>query len=66
MRALCVRLGTLLLACLAVSIAAASPSDPSPFIASIYDKDREGEVWGQWLDAEQRGRWFSPACARCG
>jgi len=34
-------------------------ADPSPFVASIYDRGREGEVWGQWLDAERRVRWFS-------
>jgi hypothetical protein len=60
MRVLFVRLGALLLlACLPVP-AAASPADPRPFVASIYDKGREGDVWAQWLDAKQRARWFSP------
>jgi hypothetical protein len=56
MRASSVRLGALLLASLPVP---ASPPDPNPFIASIYDNGREGDVWGQWLDAEQRAMVFA-------
>ena len=56
MCALPVRLGALLLACLVGPAAAASPPDPKPFVASIYAEGREGDVWGQWLDAKQRVR----------
>jgi hypothetical protein len=57
MRASSVRLGALLLACVAVA-AAASPPDPNPFIASIYDNGREGDVWGNG-STPSRARWFS-------
>jgi hypothetical protein len=37
----------------------AAKLDPTRFVASIYANGAEFGVWEQWLDAAQRGIWFS-------